>query len=72
MKLINNILKSLLLLLVLSNISFAQESCKGGFCKISLDSLNKDKNPKKVKPANDSSTKNRKFTKTNKVKFASK
>jgi len=70
MKFINNVLKSLLLLLLLCNFSFAQESCKGGFCKISLDSLSKDKNPKKAKSSTKPSTKNRKFTKKNKVKLA--
>jgi len=60
MKLTNNILKSLLLLMLLSNSSSAQESCKGGFCMISLDSLDKRKSSKKAKP---STTKNTIITK---------
>jgi len=58
MKLTNNLLKSLLLLMLLSNSSSAQESCKGGFCMISLDSLDDGKNLKKVKSSTTTLIKN--------------
>ena len=67
MKLTNNLLKSLLLLMLLSNSSSAQESCKGGFCMISLDSLDDGKNLKKVKSSTMASTKS-KSEKTRKEK----
>jgi len=57
MKLTHNLLKFLLLLILLSNSSYAKESCKGGFCIISLDSLDKGENLKKVKPSTTSSIK---------------
>ena len=63
MKLTNNLLKSLLLLMLLSNSSSAQESCKGGFCMISLDSLDDGKNLKKVKSSTMASTKDKKINK---------
>jgi len=61
----NNILHSLLLLMLLSNSSSAQESCKGGFCMISLDSLNNEKSIKikKVKPSTMASTKTKETSK---------
>jgi len=68
MKLPYTLLKPLLLLMLLSNISLAQESCKGGFCKISFESLEKGANHKKI----NSSTKSKKVNKKNKVKFSSK
>ena len=63
MKLTNNLLKSLLLLMLLSNSSYAQESCKGGFCIVSLDSLGKIKNPKKEKSSTITLTKSKKNNK---------
>ena len=63
MKLTNNLLKSLLFLMLLSNSSSAQESCKGGFCIISLDSLDKGKTTKKAKPSTMASTKSKKISK---------
>ena len=63
MKLTHNLLKSLLLLMLLSNSSSAQESCKGGFCMISLDSLDDGKNIKKVKSSTMASTKSKKISK---------
>ena len=48
MKLNNSIIKCLLLI-VLSDISLAEEGCKGGLCRVSLDSLDDAKTSKKVK-----------------------
>jgi hypothetical protein len=57
MKLTNTLLKTLFLLILLNTVSFANGSCKGGFCKISLDAVSKDKNSKKIKSSTAPSTK---------------
>ena len=49
MKLTNNLLNFILFLMLLFNNSYAKESCKGGFCIISLDSLDKAEKIKRVK-----------------------
>jgi len=47
MKFNYNIIKYLLLIL-LTSISFAQDSCKGGLCRVSLDSLDDKNNSKNI------------------------
>ena len=44
-----NCIVKLLLLIVISDIVSAQNSCKGGACRVSLDSLDKVKISKKLK-----------------------
>jgi len=63
MKLTHNLLNFLLLLILLTNNSYAKESCKGGFCIISLDSLDKGEKLKKIKPSTIPSIKSKKINK---------
>ena len=71
MKLNDTVIKTLLLIL-LSNFSLAQESCKGGFCMVSLDSLDKGKVSKKVKIESTSSKigKNKEINEKTKIKLS--
>ena len=72
MKFNSNLIKYLLLIAILGSISSAKESCKGGACRVSLDSLDNSKISKKKKSlsTNSETTKNKELNEKDIIKLS--